>query len=260
MNSSSTGSKRTVEGAWAQHRKGAQQKSQQQPQQQRKVLSVEERNRIAQQNDRLALKVAHRMSGQCAEPLEDLIQLARIGLLKAVERYDPSKGVAFSSFAVPYIQGEVQHFLRDHWGHVKIPRRSIELASKVKQVQRRMVALGRNVPEEKIAESLGVSKARWTWTQQAVARKPLISLDDVQLSEEEEEDLQEEEALKQEMYKRLGKLKDPYRTCVMERFFKQMSDEAIARQQDTTPEQVRFWIEEGLNRLRNGQNEDRQRV
>jgi RNA polymerase sigma-B factor len=256
MNSSNTG-KRTVEGAWAQHRKSAQQKSQQQPPQ-RKVLTIAERNKIAQQNDRLALKVAHRMSGQCAEPLEDLIQLARIGLLKAVERYDPSKGVAFSSFAVPYIQGEVQHFLRDHWGHVKIPRRSIELASKVRQVQRRMVALGRNVSEEKIAESLGVSKARWTWTQQAVARKPLVSLDDVQLSEEEEEDLQEEEALKQEMYKRLGKLKDPYRTCIMERFFKQLSDEAIAKSQDTTPAQVQLWINEGLRRLRGEQNEDRQ--
>jgi RNA polymerase sigma-B factor len=259
MNNSNTG-KRTVEGVWAQQRKSAQQKSQQQPQPERKALTIKERNRIAQQNDRLALKVAHRMSGQCAEPLDDLIQLARIGLLKAVERYDPSKGVAFSSFAVPYIQGEVQHFLRDHWGHVKIPRRSIELASKVRQVQRRMVALGRNVSEEKIAKSLGVNKARWAWTQQAVARKPLVSLDDVQLSEDEEEDLQEEEALKQEMYKRLGKLKDPYRTCIMERFFKQLSDEAIARQQDTSPEQVRFWIEEGLHRLRNGQNEDRQRV
>ena len=254
----SINNKRTVEGAWAQHRKGAQQKSQQTPPQ-RKALTIAERNRIAQQNDRLALKLAHRMSGQCAEPLEDLIQLARIGLLKAVERYDPSKGVAFSSFAVPYIQGEVQHFLRDHWGHVKIPRRSIELASKVRQVQRRMVALGRNVSEEKIAESLGVSKARWTWTQQAVARKPLVSLDDVQLSEEETEDLQEEEALKQEMYRRLGKLKDPYRTCIMERFFKQMTDEAIARQQDTTPEQVRFWIDEGLRRLRGDHAGDRQR-
>jgi RNA polymerase sigma-B factor len=255
MNNSQT---RTVGGAWARHRKSAQQASQQQPAQRK--LTIAERNRFAQQNDRLALKVAHRMSGQCAEPLEDLIQLARIGLLKAVERYNPDKGVAFSSFAVPYIQGEVQHFLRDHWGHVKIPRRSIELASKVRQVQRRMVALGRNVSEEKIAASLGVSKVRWQWTQQAVARKPLVSLDDVQLSEEETEDQQEHEELKQEVYKRLGKLPNPYRVCVVGRFFKQLSDEAIARQQDTTPAQVQVWIEEGLQRLRSGQNEDRQRV
>ena len=83
--------------------------------------SVRVRNQLVQLNVGLVRKIAHRVSHQCAEPYEDLEQIGYLGLIRAIERFNPHQGCAFSSFAVPYIRGEMLHFLRDRAGTVKIP-------------------------------------------------------------------------------------------------------------------------------------------
>ncbi|MEO0410055.1 MAG: sigma-70 family RNA polymerase sigma factor, partial [Cyanobacteria bacterium P01_A01_bin.135] len=85
--------------------------------------SVKLRNQLVQLNVGLVRKIAHRISHQCAEPYEDLEQIGHIGLIRAIERFDPTQGCAFSSFAVPYIRGEMLHFLRDRGSSVRVPRR-----------------------------------------------------------------------------------------------------------------------------------------
>jgi DNA-directed RNA polymerase sigma subunit (sigma70/sigma32) len=50
------------------------------------------RNRIARENDRLVRKIAHQMAGECAEPLEDITQLGQLGLIRAIEKFDPDQG------------------------------------------------------------------------------------------------------------------------------------------------------------------------
>ncbi|MFB6275249.1 MAG: sigma-70 family RNA polymerase sigma factor, partial [Halothece sp.] len=85
------------------------------------------RNRIVELNMGLVRKEAHHWVNQCSESYEDLVQVGCMGLIRAIERFQLSKGNAFSSFAIPYIRGEIQHYLRDRSTSVKIPRRWLEL-------------------------------------------------------------------------------------------------------------------------------------
>ena len=75
--------------------------------------SLELRNQIVQLNIGLVRKEAHQWLNHCTENYEDLVQVGCIGLIRAIERFEMSKGHAFSSFATPYIRGEIQHYLRD---------------------------------------------------------------------------------------------------------------------------------------------------
>jgi RNA polymerase sigma-B factor len=73
----------------------------------------EERNRLALKNHGLARKVAHRHVLGNVIPYEDLEQVAFLGLIKAIEGFDQAFGAEFSSYALPWIRGEVLHYIRD---------------------------------------------------------------------------------------------------------------------------------------------------
>jgi RNA polymerase sigma-B factor len=97
-----------------------------------------ERDRLREQVIRGCLPVARRIArryGCPPENREDLYQVACLGLVKAVDRYDPSRGHAFLSYAVPTIDGEVKRHLRDHTWDVHVPRRIQERHRQVRQAQ-----------------------------------------------------------------------------------------------------------------------------
>ncbi len=103
----------------------------------------------------LAAQLARRYS-HSREPLDDLLQVASLGLIKAVDRYEVDRGTAFSSFAVPTILGELKRHFRDVGWAVHVPRALQELTLRVRsEVDELSRKHGRSPTPAEVAESLG---------------------------------------------------------------------------------------------------------
>ncbi|NJL84670.1 MAG: RNA polymerase sigma factor SigF [Chloroflexaceae bacterium] len=136
------------------------------------------RNQLLQLNMGLARKEAHHWVKQCSESYEDLLQISCIGLLRAIERFDIERGYAFSSFAIPYIRGEVQHYLRDKGYSVRIPRRWLELQQQATEVIRQLrEKLHRQPTDIEIAQGLEISPEEWQEIKLAHQNREPLSLD-----------------------------------------------------------------------------------
>ncbi|MBE9193382.1 RNA polymerase sigma factor SigF [Gloeocapsopsis crepidinum LEGE 06123] len=144
------------------------------------------RNQLVTLNLGLARKEAHYWSNQCTESYEDLLQVGCIGLIRAVERFELSKGHAFSSFAVPYIRGEIQHYLRDKGVMVRIPRRWLALQQQAVGVSQELrQKYNRQPSDAEIAAALNISLEEWQEVKLAWLNRAPLSLDmPVQESEE----------------------------------------------------------------------------
>lgn len=140
--------------------------------------SIALRNKLVRLNTGLVRKVAYRLSQQCSEAFEDLEQIGYLGLIQAIERFDPSKGNTFSTFAVPYIRGEILHYLRDRSGTVKIPRRWQDLQRSSKKIRERLTQqLNRQPQDDEMAAELNISIAEWQEVKLATSNRSLVSLD-----------------------------------------------------------------------------------
>lgn len=89
------------------------------------------------------------------EPLDDLIQVGTIGLIKAIDRFEPDRGLEFTTYATPTIMGEIKRHFRDKGWSVRVPRRLQELSSKINQVTDDLTKeLQRSPSIEEIAQRL----------------------------------------------------------------------------------------------------------
>lgn len=116
------------------------------------------RNELVEHYTRLAEFLARRFTNR-GEPLDDLRQVALIGLLKAVERFEPERGLQFSSFATPTITGELKRHFRDKGWAVRVPRRLQELHLELDRTTAVLSQeLGRPPTPAEIATRAGVSE------------------------------------------------------------------------------------------------------
>ena len=115
---------------------------------------------------------------QRGQPLDDLLQVAYVGLLKAIDGFDPTRGLRFSTYAMPTIIGELKRHLRDQsWG-IRPPRRVHDLYLAVERtVDDLAQELRRRPTVEEVAAALGVDSERVVETMEAATGRKLPSLD-----------------------------------------------------------------------------------
>lgn len=106
----------------------------------------------------LARTLAARYRGRGGEPFDDLLQVASLGLLKALDRFDPDRGAAFSSFAVPTILGELKRYFRDTGWSAHVPRGAQELGLRVQESEQAVGSrLGRSPTAVELAQYMEVT-------------------------------------------------------------------------------------------------------
>lgn len=117
------------------------------------------RDRVVAGHMSVAQHIARKFSRR-GQPIEDLTQVAMLGLINAVDRFDPSRGKDFLSFAVPTITGEVRRYFRDHGWAMRVPRRLQELRAHVSRATTELgQVLGRAPTASEVAEHIDISVA-----------------------------------------------------------------------------------------------------
>ncbi|MFJ4963190.1 RNA polymerase sigma factor SigF [Streptomyces sp. ADI96-02] len=121
------------------------------------------RNTLIEMNLSLVRFAANRFRNRGSGDMEDIVQVGTIGLIKAIDRFDLSREVEFTSFAVPYIVGEIKRFFRDTSWAVHVPRRLQELRVDLAKAKELLAAdLDRDPTVQELAEYLGIDEAEVT--------------------------------------------------------------------------------------------------
>lgn len=206
----------------------------------------------------LARKFANR-----GEPLDDLIQVGTIGLIHAIDRFDPHRGIRFATYATPTIVGEIKRYFRDRGWAVKVPRRlqEVNLAAN-KAVDNLTQRLDRSPTVAEVAEAIKATEEETLEALELGHMYELISLDGDSGSDDEDshgplsdyvgqvDDQLEEFGLKARLEEAIGHLPPRERTIIKLRFFKGMSQTDVARQLNISQMHVSRLQHKALGRLR----------
>lgn len=212
----------------------------------------------------LANHIARRFSSR-GEPFEDLVQVARLGLVQAVKRFDPDNGADFLAFAIPTMMGEVRRYFRDHGWAVKVPRRMKDLGLQLNRAREELFQqLGRAPTASEIAGHLGLDREEVVQAQIAASAYSTVSSDApvrgsghdsdgrsvFDSTGAEDDDL--EKVLDVETARPLlAKLPERQQTVLMLRFFENMTQSQIAERLGISQMHVSRLLSRSLNELRN---------
>jgi RNA polymerase sigma-B factor len=196
------------------------------------------------------------------EPFDDLLQVASLGLVKAVDRFDPERGVAFSSYAVPTILGELKRYFRDSGWAVHVPRGLQERVMKTDGVARKLTTkLGRAPSVAEIAEEMDLELEEVLEAMDASQAYDAVSLEAGRDSDRPDEGTigetlgEEDERIELIEYgttiaATLDALPDRDRLVLKLRFVDDMTQSEIAERVGVSQMQVSRLIRRALERLR----------
>lgn len=219
-----------------------------------------QRERIVERCLPLADHIARRFGGR-GESHEDLVQVARMGLVNAVNRFDDTAGSDFASFAVPTVMGEVRRHFRDNGWSVKVPRRLKELHVRIGSVTAEMAQrLGRAPNATELAAELEIDREEVVEALVAGSSYNTLSIDSGSGGDDEapsigdtlgSDDLALEQVENRESLRPLlDALPERERTVLVLRFFENMTQTQIAERIGVSQMHVSRLLAKSLARLR----------
>jgi RNA polymerase sigma-B factor len=122
-------------------------------------------------------KIACGLARRSTDPVDDLIQVGAVGLIKAMDLYNPEIGTKFKTYATYLITGEIRHYLRDKASMIKAPREIQELAFRINCVIKQLTEEGVEPTSEQVAEVMSMSVSKVNDIIEVDRRKSTISLD-----------------------------------------------------------------------------------
>ena len=208
----------------------------------------------------VAQHIARRFANR-GEPLDDLVQVATVGLINAINRYSPDRGTDFFSFAVPTISGEVRRHFRDLGWSMRVPRRLKDMHVSINGVVSELSqSLGRAPKPTEIAERLGVPVSEVLEGLEASEAYRSSSLDEMLSSAQGSATVGElvggadaeldRVDFRQALRPALADLAPRERTIVMLRFFGNMTQTQIAQEVGISQMHVSRLLTQTLDRLR----------
>lgn len=203
--------------------------------------TVELRNRIVEENLYIVEILIRKYLGKGVD-YDDLYQVGAMALVSAVERFDPSKGFEFKSFATPTILGEIKKYFRDKEWSLKVPRRMKEISGKVQEIKQQLSGeLGRVPTVEEISAATGYTHEQIIQAMESAKAYVTYSLEGAGSSSEEDAEaasLEKYIGFEDSGYERvelgeiinsvLGSFSDTYKYIFKQRFILNKSQSEIA--------------------------------
>jgi RNA polymerase sigma-B factor len=220
------------------------------------------RERLIQMHLNLVRFLARKFANR-GEPLDDLIQVGNIGLINAVDRFDPERRIRFATYATPTIVGEIKRYFRDRGWAIKVPRhlQEINLAAN-KAVDALVQRLDRAPTIAEIAKEVGASEEETLEAIELGQMYELISLDSEAGQPEDESHttladyvggddvILDEIGVRSSLVDILKRLPERERKIIELRFFRNMSQTDVARTLDISQMHVSRLQHKAITRLR----------
>jgi len=231
---------------------------------------VSVRERLVAQHMPLAEQLAGRFANR-GEPYEDLVQVATIGLIKALDRFDPERGAEFTTFATPTIEGEIKQWFRDKGAMVRTPRRLQELRIAIRRARSELThELGRPPNDGELANRIGALEDDVRAALESAGAYSTVSLDvPAQRSPEDggsgltfadrfgsEDSALEDVENRAALRPLLTRLTDRERRIITMTFFDGMAQSQIAAELGISQVHVSRLLARSLARLREGMGDE----